>query len=251
VSGTPLNENHDAVTLRLHNKGIGMLRLQGLGISNGAFFKIDQINGVAYTSGKLPLTIGSGAYADVRVRFVAVDPPVNNGRVKVLTETLTITTNDPTQPTAKVTLRGLWQKYVHGNNEPYVAEMLGAFGLGTQTGYAQTNTKHDAPVAGSDEIFSSYFVRADGGKPVAVRQLAAYHNCCQTTDLSPLGSQGGLYRGRRPAAPRRRGRAKPCCPARTTRPGPPAAAASTPPFPSPCASGANTPIPSATCTPAR
>jgi|GEM_PF-1947953 len=195
VTGTPTNENHDAVTLRLHNKGIGMLRLQGLAVTNSAFFKVEQVNGVAYTAGALPLVIASGGYADVRVRFVAADPPLNNGRVKVLTETLTITTNDPSQPTAKVTLRGLWQKYIDGNNEPYVAEILGALGFGTKTGYAQANTRHDAPLAASDEIFSSYFVRADGARPVTVRQVAAYHRCCQTQDLVRWEAKAGFTGG--------------------------------------------------------
>jgi hypothetical protein len=207
VSGTPLNENHDAVTLRLHNKGIGMLRLQGLGISNGAFFKIDQINGVAYTSrltapdhrlGRLRRRAGAvrgggparqqrpGESAHRNADHHHQRPHAAHGQ------------GDPAGPVAEVrstattnpTLPRCW------------APLAWAPRPATRRPTPSTTPRWPGRTRSSRRTSCG----PTGSKPVAVRQLAAYHNCCQTTGPDALGSQGGLYRGRRPAAPHRRGR---------------------------------------------
>jgi hypothetical protein len=151
--GTPTNENHDAVTVRLRNQGMGELRIDGLRLSNPSFFRIAGLNGKAYNAA-LPLRVPSGGYADVLVKFVAANPPGNNGRVKVLHETLVISSNDPAQPVDTVRLHGLWQRYFEGNNEPFAGEIVEAFGFKTQLGFRQVNNKHDAPLPNSDEIFA-------------------------------------------------------------------------------------------------
>ncbi len=189
--GTPTNENHDAVTVRLRNQGMGVLRIDALRLSNPAFFRLEGLNGKAYDPSALPLRVPSGGYADVLVKFIATNPPGNNGRVKILHETLTVASSDPAQPLDTIALHGLWQKGFEGNNEPFTGEIVEAFGLKTKLGFRHINNQHDAPLPNSDEIFSSYFVRADPAKPVTVRQMAAYHGCCQDQEFIRWDARAG------------------------------------------------------------
>ncbi len=193
--GTPTNENHDAVTVRLHNQGMGELRIDGLRMSNPNFFRIEGLNGKAYNPSALPLRVPSGGYADVLVKFIATNPPSNNGRVKVLHERLVISSNDPVQPADTVQLHGLWQRAFEGNNEPFAGEIVEAFGFKTQVGYMQVNNKHDAPLPNSDEIYAPYFVRADPARPVTVRQMAAYHGCCNDEEFIRWDAKAGYSGG--------------------------------------------------------
>ena len=193
--GTPTNENHDAVTVRLRNQGMGVLRIDALRLSNPAFFRVEGLNGKPYNPSALPLRVPSGGYADVLVKFIATNPPGNNGRVKVLHETLVVASSDAAQPTDTVMLHGLWQKGFEGNNEPYAGEIVEAFGFRTQLGFRHINNKHDAPLPDSDEIFASYFVRADPARPVTVRQMAAYHGCCADQEFIRWDAKAGYAGG--------------------------------------------------------
>jgi hypothetical protein len=193
------------VTVRLRNQGMGELRIDGLRLSNPSFFRIARVNGKAYNAA-LPLRVPSGGYADVLVKFVAANPPGNNGRVKVLHETLVISSNDPAQPVDTVRLHGLWQRYFEGNNEPFAGEIVEAFGFKTQLGFRQVNNKHDAPLPNSDEIFAPYFVRADPARPVTVRQWPPTTAAARTRNSS-AGTPRPATRGRGHHAARRRGRA--------------------------------------------
>ncbi len=189
--GTPTNENHDTVTVRLHNQGMGVLRIDALRLSNPGAFRIEELNGKTYDPAALPLRVPSGGYADLLLKFIATNPAGNNGRVKVLHETLVVTSNDLTQPVDTVMLHGLWQKGFEGSNEPYTGEIVEAFGFKTQLGFRHINNKHDAPLPNSDEIYASYFVRADPARPVTVRQMAAYHGCCQDQEFIRWDAKAG------------------------------------------------------------
>jgi hypothetical protein len=81
----------------------------------------------------------------VLVKFVAANPPGNNGRVKVLHETLVISSNDPAQPVDTVRLHGLWQRYFEGNNEPFAGEIVEAFGFKTQLGFRSSTPSTTPP----------------------------------------------------------------------------------------------------------
>lgn len=172
--------NHDSLRVRIHNKGIGSLVVKNLVLSNTSGWKIDKIKGVNYTSFSLPLTISSGTYADVIIRFTAVNQAT---RVKVLHDSLTIFSNDDRFPAKNIYLSGLWQNKAEGNNEPYAQEVLNAFGFKTNTGFGQTDAAMgDTSLAlKGDEIRPSYFVRADNAMPVLIIQIAAYHSCCNVT----------------------------------------------------------------------
>lgn len=172
------NYNHDSLAVRIHNKGINPLIIKNLTLSNSTLWKLDKLKGLIYSPSALPLTISSGTYADLMVKFIAVDQAT---RIKVLHETLTILSNDDANPTKIVYLDGLWQKQGEDKNEPYSQEMINTFGFKTVTGFGHTDPdKGNVLTPKGDEILPSYFVRADNSKPVYVIQMGAYHGCCIT-----------------------------------------------------------------------
>lgn len=171
------NANHDSLTVRIRNNGINPLVIKNLVLSNDSAWKIEKFKGVAYTPGSgLPVSVSTGAYADVVVRFIAV----NQGtRVKILHDTLTIVSNDDKFPSKSVYLNGIWQYKGEGDNEPYAREIISAFGYKTTTGFGHNDPDYgDSSKLKGDEIKPSYFVRADTTKPVSIRQMSSYHGCC-------------------------------------------------------------------------
>ncbi len=173
-------EYHDFVTLRVNNRGSEALRIFDLILSNSDYWQIETINGVPYNVSNLPLNISSNQFLDIGLRFIALNPPNprSNG-IKVLHETLAIISNDDETPYKEVRLRGLWQREGEGRGEPMASEILEAFGLTIDIAFPSPNFKagDDFSVAG-DEIYTNNFLRADPNKPVNIRQLAAYHGCC-------------------------------------------------------------------------
>ncbi|WP_018612520.1 malectin domain-containing carbohydrate-binding protein [Segetibacter koreensis] len=178
--GKTYNANHDSLTVRIHNKGINNLIIKSLVLSNNTTWKFVKLKGADYSSASLPLTIGSGTYADLTVKFVALDAAT---RVKVLHDTLTIVSNDVKFPSKAIYLDGLWQKKGESVNEPSTQDIINTFGFKTKTGYGLTDPdKGDSTKLKGDEIKPSYFVRADASLPVSVTQMAAYHACCTFTE---------------------------------------------------------------------
>jgi len=175
------NSNHDSLTVRIHNKGINPLVVKNLVLSSTSRWKIQKLKGVDYVPGSgLPLSIGSGSYADVTVRFIAVNQAT---RVKVLHDTLTITSNDDKFPTKRVYLNGVWQKQGEGSNEPYQQEIVDAIGYKTTIGFGHTDPDlGDSTKLKGSEVRPSYFVRADTSRPVSIRQINAYHGCCTSSE---------------------------------------------------------------------
>ncbi len=179
--GVNFNDNHDSVVLRLHSNGISPLIINGLSLSNDTTWRIEKLNGIAYDSAtSFPLTINSGGFADVLLRFTAQ----NQGtRVTVLHEILTIISNDDKYPGKSIFLHGLWQNSGEGIHEPYAQEIINAFGFKTSTGFNHTDPDHgDSTKLKGDEIKPSFFVNADTSLPVSIRQMSAYHGCCTATE---------------------------------------------------------------------
>jgi hypothetical protein len=175
--GIVYNDNHDSIKVRIHNKGINPLIISDLRLSSDTTWEIEQFDGVTYTLGMgLPKTVNSGSYVDLILRFTALNQAA---RAKVLHETLTVVSNDDTYPSKTIFLHGLWQKAGEGSNEPYAQEIIDAFGFKTKTGFDHTDPDSgDSITLKGDEIKPSYFVRADTSLPVSVRQMGAYHGCC-------------------------------------------------------------------------
>ncbi|TSD63826.1 T9SS type A sorting domain-containing protein [Inquilinus sp. KBS0705] len=184
---TPYNANHDKVKLRVYNKGTGKLNITNLKLSNTVSWKIASVN--SDTAVRLPFSVNSKAYSDVVVQYTAKDVGT---RVKVLNDTLTITSNDSIAPIKKVNLHGIWQLAGESTNEPYAQQIISAFGYTTNTGYGHDDGDNNgtARVAGSSEVNASYFVQADKSKPVTVYQMAAYHSCCSAVESVKYFAKG-------------------------------------------------------------
>ncbi|WP_138475411.1 malectin domain-containing carbohydrate-binding protein [Dyadobacter bucti] len=176
---TPYNRNHDQVTLRISSAGASSLVVNSLSLSNPSAWQIVSVNN--NTSPAYPLTINTPNFADVVIRFTAVDAAT---RVRIFHDSLTIVSNDNATPAKKVALHGLYQRQGEGRNEPYAQEIINAFGFTSNTGYTATDGSimGSTVVPNSNEVTASYFVRADNTKPVTVYQLAAYHGCCASVE---------------------------------------------------------------------
>ncbi len=158
-------------------------------LSNNVTWKFLKLKGVAYSpSTSLPLSIASGTSADLTLQFVAV----NQGtRVNILHETLTILSNDDNFPTKPLYLHGLWQYKAEGSNEPRAQEIINAYGFKTSVGFVSTDPDRGDPLKPKgDEVIPRYFVRADNAKPVIVRQMAAYHTCCNSGETISWYAKG-------------------------------------------------------------
>lgn len=190
------NANHDTLRIRLHNKGINSLTISNLLLSNKNNWKITRLETKPYDSASvLPLTIGSGNFADLQIAFVAVD--TNLTRVKLILDQLTITSNDDKQPIKTLSLHGLWQREGEGSKEPRAQELINAFGFTTKVGFNASDPDKGANnKPKGDEVLTSYFVSADSSRPVTVRQIGAYHGCChvlsETLRWYPKGATDSL-----------------------------------------------------------
>lgn len=186
------NANHDSSRVRIHNNGINSLVISKLTISNPSYWKIDKLNGVTFSSSQLPITIASGKFLDLMVKFIAKNLGNSDTRVKVLHETLTITSNDDIIPEKKVFLDGIWQYSGEGKHEPYAHEIFNAFNYTSNSGYNATDPdKGDSTKLKGDEIKPDYFIKADASIPVTIVQLASYRGCCYSTESIkwfPIGS---------------------------------------------------------------
>ncbi|MXV51303.1 T9SS type A sorting domain-containing protein [Pedobacter sp. HMF7647] len=184
---TAFNSNHDKVRLRINNKGTGKLTITSLALSNPTAWKIVSIG--TDTLATLPISISTNTYKDVTIQFIAQNAAT---RLRILTDTLYISSNDDLVPFKKIGLRGIWQAAGEGVAEPYAQQIITAFGFKTNTGYGHDDGNIDGStiVPNSNEITASFFVRADASKPVTIYQMAAYHGCCASIETISYYSKG-------------------------------------------------------------
>jgi len=168
------NEVHERATLRITNSGNRPLNVSGLSVtSGGANFRL-------LDAPATPFRIGSGSTRNVTVEFYATGRFPND----LKTGTITITSDDRDEPTKRVALAGLFQRFsefVPGQPnvsvEPSLQEIVDAFGLRIATEYTgQSIDTNGERSAIGDEVLSSYWEAVDENAPVVVKQLAAYHD---------------------------------------------------------------------------
>jgi fibronectin type 3 domain-containing protein len=168
----------DTAVLRVKNTGADPMSVTGLGVTGP--FAVDP----ALT---LPANVPAGGSIDVTVRFTATSAATSAG-------TLTVSSTAGTGASKIVQLAGLWQSVSEGGQEPDLRQIVQAFGWSTSIP-ADVN-QHGAVVAVGDEVLSPFWLRADTGKPVGVRQLAGYHtfpNGATTYWTEKSGTQHTLF----------------------------------------------------------
>jgi hypothetical protein len=86
-------------------------------------------------------------------------------------------------PAREVALHALLQNKGEGGDEPFIGEVIDAFGFKSRAGFGSSdNTDGEGyRTATTEEIITTFFVRADPARPVTVRQMAAYHGCCSSS----------------------------------------------------------------------
>lgn len=147
--------------LRIRNTGDQVLNITSLQTTGN--FSID-------SPPTLPRAINPGQVLELTVRFTA-----NSGRF-VHTGTLVIGSNDPDEPTKTVELAGWWQSKPENNEEPTLHQMIQLMGYTTTITFPGENLSDNGRLrTRGEEVLSAYWVRADPGQPVEVRQVAAYH----------------------------------------------------------------------------
>ena len=189
--GTP--DTHRNVTVRLSNEsGTDALEISNLRFENNTN---NQASETAFTlpNAETSLSIAPGSSYDLDVAFVYA--PSGNGRNEIVRAQLLFDSNDPDAATTTIELGGAWQIRVERGNEPNVAQIADAFGFGTTIVESGQQINNGGAIeAAGEEILSPFWVRANSNEPVYVRQLAAYHNCCQNTAtvyLQPDINSGG------------------------------------------------------------
>jgi hypothetical protein len=169
---------HDTGTLALENTGSMPLHLN---------LKISAPDDFVLPNGEATLTLEPGDPYNLTVQFVR-----NSGEKGVYGGILSLQTGDG--QTVEVELAGVYMNQPEGSREVFLAPLMNeAFGYTTDFGANASGgiSGSDANSAlKGDEVRSDYWERAGSSDPVMVRQLAAFHGCCQAADIFEF-----FYRG--------------------------------------------------------
>jgi regulation of enolase protein 1 (concanavalin A-like superfamily) len=185
---------HDTNTLQIMNTGDQPLQITGLTLSDSTDWQITSPSTLP-TAGS-PLVIQPGATYDVTVQFIATTvPPHTNNQTNdfstgngldptqaggVYNGTLTVTGNDPANPSSVIPLAGYWQDMSENENEPGLQTIVnGIFGFQSvinNTLIPQYPNSGSTAVGYGEEELSGLWDVSDPSLPVSVEQIAAYHN---------------------------------------------------------------------------
>ncbi|WP_147264145.1 OmpL47-type beta-barrel domain-containing protein [Desertihabitans brevis] len=179
--------NADTAVVRLGNNGSAPLQVLGLQVADPDDFEL-------VNPPQLPATVAVGSQLTLTVRFTGV----GSGQNTAFESELRIRHNGSDGPSAVVELGAIWQSQSEGGNEPDVAEIVEAFGVGTTiVGSGQQVNNSGRLEKIGDEVHSRTWRRLNTSQPVTVRQLAAYHTCCNNTAAfgwHPVGNKGSFNR---------------------------------------------------------
>ncbi|NHF74385.1 carbohydrate-binding protein [Paracoccus xiamenensis] len=158
-------EFRNETTFTLSNDGFAALTIESIAISDPANFQI---------VGTVPGTIPAGGSATVTVQYTGTHPGNTAGAV-IQNATLTVTSNDVTNPQTVIQLAGIAQEFSENNSEPTVAQIVEAFGYGTDMAQSELAGGGIVETIG-DEVLMPYLEKLDPSKNVEVIQLAAFLN---------------------------------------------------------------------------
>ena len=184
VFSTVNEEVRAAKTLTLRNTGSGPLTITGLSLGDSqekdnAVRLVDHQRAADFRVAQnltLPITLAANASIDLPVQFAPQRiASISNSTTYTLNgenyASLTITSDDPDQPTTKVNLAGVNFTDYEGNKEPTVAEIARIFGWTLNVGKQSLVLGGTKSLLG-DEVYSPYWLRADTTKPVELWPLA-------------------------------------------------------------------------------
>jgi hypothetical protein len=180
---------HDTNSIVIDNTGDAPLEITSLALSDAANWQV--MNPPA-----LPVSVPAGSSLPLTIKFIATtNPPHTDNQTNdtattnglpvaaaggVWNATLTISSNDPANPSRAVQLSGYWQNTSESENEPGLQTIINRmFGYGTtiaanyQPNYGNNGR---TPILYGEEVASGYWNAADPTLPVSVLQLVSYHS---------------------------------------------------------------------------
>lgn len=141
--------------------------------------RLDLPPGWSLAPGTLPADATSARPLDLRVTMD------RTGTAGLRGGPVTVDTTSTTQPRAFVRVRGYEQEVVGGTAEPSLQSLVQLFGWTTEvTGTGQQLQTRGAPVLVGAEVRAAGFAPDTAGRPVTVRQLAAFHRVGAAASLS-------------------------------------------------------------------
>ncbi len=160
---------HDEVTLRIRNSGTASLAVSQLNLAGPWQFN---------PKPALPASVAPGGVLAVPLRFAASNGDYHTG-------TLEVHSDDADEGRRVVQLAGFWQKQSENDQEPGLGQIARVFGYTTTfVAPGQRISRQGRVEAIGEEVLSPYWRRADQTRPVTVRQLAAFHGCCNASTQS-------------------------------------------------------------------
>lgn len=184
VFGTVNEEVRAPKTVTLRNTGSGPLTITGFSFGDSqekanAVRSVDHQRAADFkliNSPTLPITLAPNESLNLSVQFAPQrNASISNSATYTLNgenyASLTITSDDPDQPTQTVDLAGINFANYEGNNEPSIAEIARTFGWTLNTGKESLILGGNKTLFG-DEVYSPYWLRADPTKPVLLWPLA-------------------------------------------------------------------------------
>ncbi|NJL57114.1 hypothetical protein HC928_19700 [bacterium] len=170
---------HDRVTLRITNTGTDPLVITNIQFSNNTQWNLPNGENPSVAN---PLVIQPNAFYDLVVRFIETQ-----GTRGVRIGTMTITSSDPDQPTSVINLAGAFMLADEGGFENTPPQISQSLGFQNNLAYP-FNSQY---IARGEEVLSFDWRRADPTRPVYVRQLAAFHGCCNAEAFFRVNGPGG------------------------------------------------------------
>ncbi len=172
VFSTVKTQSRPAKVLTLSNTGTNPLDVTNLAISGA------QANDFKFTSGQATsFTIAAGASQTVSILYTPNGGGYHIQPTYISHATLTITSNDATNPQLLTALGGLNAPDYASFWEPSLQDVFNTIGYNDNvvvTNKPQGNSISPASTAVGDEVVSAYWRRADTTKPVTMRPLAHY-----------------------------------------------------------------------------
>lgn len=167
----------DTASLRLQNTSEDPLFVTSLTLSTPVF----SLPGRP----ALPLEIAPNAFYDLTVRFAerSGEKGVRRGSLNVVSS----------GGTAEVQLAGVFMEVPEGNDEVTLQQITDAFGYTTNIGLDEDGRLSEVPGTPlvGDEVRAQFWERANSEAGVYIRQLAAYHGCCDEENFIEVRAQNG------------------------------------------------------------
>ncbi|MGH6762546.1 MAG: carbohydrate-binding protein [Phyllobacterium sp.] len=163
-------------TFTISNDGFAPLSIEGIIIGDPQSFEI---------VGTIPTSIAAGGSVQITVRFIGTHAGTGAG-AQLYNSTLTIISDDASEGTKVIQLAGLAQEFSERGSEPTVAQIVEAFGYGTDMAQGELAGGGVVETIG-DEVLMPYMQKLDGSRSVEVIQLAAF---LQQNNVARLGFHG-------------------------------------------------------------